>query len=453
MRVALINPYVTSPTHGRKKGEQLVYNYKMPPLELAYIAGLLEKKGVEVALLDANIEQMPAFEAAGKVAGCDIIFVATAPYYQWQCPALHFDYVMDYVRPLKAANPSAKLYVFGPNVNLDPQYFLEGGFVDAVILGEPEQKAVGLCFSNKQDVPSVAWMENGRYTVSAKKEKPIELDSLFPSYRGLPIHKYEYQFLGRPTCVLETSRGCPYQCTFCFKDMVGSLYRTKSVPRVMEEISYVVGELGVKNIFFHDSEMTVQRKRTVELCKAIIDSGMKISWACQSRADTVDGELLKLMKDAGCRLICFGIESGSDELLEKVKKGITVADLRRGVEATSRAGIETAGFFIIGLPEDTRQAIQKTVDLAKSLPFDYVTFQIMTPYPNTPVYDQYRERFKERFPKAFTLNFTQDELEAIKKKAFMQFYLRPSYFAKVFGKFLKEPVMVAKKFLVFLDYL
>lgn len=453
MKAALINPYVISPTHGRKKGEQLVYNYKMPPLELAYIANLLEKRGAEVQLIDANIEKMSATEAAAKVRGSDIIFVATAPYYQWQCPALHFDYVMDYIKPLKLGNPASRLYVFGPNVNLDPQFFLEGGYVDAVILGEPEEKAAELCFSKREDVPMVAWLEGGRYRVSEKKAKPTDLDSLFPSYKYLPIQKYEYQFLGKPMCVLETSRGCPYQCTFCFKDIVGSLYRTKSVERVMEEIRYVVEELGVRNIFFHDSELTVQRKRTEELCRAIIESGLEISWVCQSRADTIDTELLKLMKEAGCRLICFGIESGSDALLKKVKKGITVDELKRGVIETSRAGIEAAGFFIIGLPEDTRETIQKTIGLATSLPFDYVTFQIMTPYPNTPVYDEYRRHFKERFPKAFTLNFTQEELEKLKKKAFMQFYLRPSYMLKVFGKFLKDPVMVSKKFLVFLDYL
>ena len=267
------------------------------------------------------------------------------------------------------------------------------------------------------------------------------------------MEKYEYQFLGKPTCVLETSRGCPYPCTFCFKDMVGSRYRTKSIKRVMEEIDYVVTGFNVRNFFFHDGELTLKKDRTMELCDAIIRSGHDISWACQSRADTIDGELADAMKRAGCRLICLGIEAGSDESLKKVKKGITLEQIRKGVRAARKAGIETAGFFIIGLPEDDRESVNKTIGFARSLPLDYATFQIMTPYPATPVYEQYKGHFKERFPKSCSLKLTVEELEKLKKKAFIGFYLRPVYIARTFVKFLKEPVLLLKRFKVFLDYL
>ncbi|MDO8740181.1 MAG: radical SAM protein [Candidatus Woesearchaeota archaeon] len=453
MKVALINPYVGSATHGRKEGEQLIYNYRRPPLELSYIANLLQKKGVNVKIIDGNIEELPPKNAALRAKDSDIIFVATAPYDKWQCPVLHFDHVMPYLKALREINSQSKIYLFGPHVSIDPEYFLNSGYVDALIVGEPEMKAVDLCFKRKEDVPSVMWKHNGKYIKSKKKDEYADIDKLFPAFEQLPMKKYEYQFLGKPTAVLETSRGCPYQCTFCFKDMVSSNYRMKSISHVISELNYTVNKFKVRNIFFHDSELTLNKKRTDDLCKAIIKNNLKIRWACQTRADTIDLETLKLMKKSGCRLLCFGIESGSDEVLKRIRKNISVEKIRRGISLSNKAGIETAGFFIIGLPDDTEKSINETINLAKQLPLDYATFQILTPYPNTAIYREFKSHFKEKFPKSFTLNFTPAELEEIKNKAFAQFYFRPSYVFRVFLKLIKHPILTFKKFKLFLDYI
>lgn len=453
MKVALINPYVGSATHSRKKGEQLIYDYKRPPLEMAYIANILQGKNADVKIIDANVLELSPKNAALRALGSDVIFVATAPYDKWQCPVLHFDHVLANLKTVREINPASKIYLFGPHASIDPQYFLDSGYIDALILGEPEMKAVDLCFKKKEDVPSVMWKQGGKYVKSKKKDEYEDINQLFPAFEQLPMKEYEYPFLGKPTCVLETTRGCPYQCTFCFKDMVSSKYRMKDIEHAIAEISYVVNKFGVRNIFFHDSELTLSKERTDELCRAIIGSGLKINWACQTRADTIDFETLKLMKKSGCRLLCFGIESGSDDILKKIKKSITAQQIKDGIKLAAKAEIETAGFFIIGLPNDTLRSINQTISLAKQLPLDYATFQILTPYPNTAIYDEFKEHFREKFPKSFTLNFTPLELENIKKKAFMQFYFRPSYVLRVFLKFFKHPIMTFNKFKLFLQYL
>ena len=127
--------------------------------------------------------------------------------------------------------------------------------------------------------------------------------------------------------------------------------------------------------------------------------------------------------------------------------------IRRGISLANKAGIETAGFFIIGLPDDTKKSVNETVNLAKQLPLDYATFQILTPYPNTAIYREFKRHFKEKFPKSFTLNFTPAELEKIKNEAFAHFYFRPSYIFRVFLKLIKHPILTFKKFRLFLDYM
>jgi anaerobic magnesium-protoporphyrin IX monomethyl ester cyclase len=239
-----------------------------------------------------------------------------------------------------------------------------------------------------REIRGVAY-RNEHAEVQINPDRPFieNLDSLpLPLHHKLPWQKYKEPIIGGPYTFVLTSRGCPAGCRYCIKHVTyQASVRHRSPEHVLQEM-YMLKELGMHHIHFEADLFTVKKEFVYDLCNAIIKDGIKLRWSCNSRVDFVDEDELRLMKQAGCFLIAWGLESGSEAVLKRARKGTTVTRIRETIAASNRVGIKNWGYFIIGLPGETVETIQETIALSKQIPVDIGLFHIATPYPGTPFY-------------------------------------------------------------------
>jgi radical SAM superfamily enzyme YgiQ (UPF0313 family) len=278
---------------------------------------------------------------------------------------------------------------------------------------------------------------DGQVIVTADRPLMKSLDALpIPKQHLLPLDRYKMPFLGNRYVWVLTNRGCPYSCTYCFEGVVwGKSVRYRSAESIYEELAYLA-EHKVHNVLFLADLFTYNRKGVLELCDLIISRGLKVRWTCNSRVDTIDEEMIARMKQAGCWLIAFGIESGSQKVLDNVKKDAQVEDAVRTIRLCHKHGVRTWGYFIIGLPGETRQTVRETIDLAKKIPLDIALFHVAMPYAGTEFYFQaVANGWLNTYDwKHFDMNdssvvayedFSAEEILQATKQAFREFYLRP----------------------------
>jgi len=235
----------------------------------------------------------------------------------------------------------------------------------------------------------LVWRRMGEVVVNQDRPFIADLDDLpVPLFDRLPLGKYLMPLIKGPFCFIVTSRGCPAGCTFCIKHVsYGPTMRVRSPVKLLEEIQ-VLHDLGVRHIHMYADLFTVNRDQVVGLCRAIIDSGRKITWTCNSRVDFVDREMLQLMAESGCFYISWGLESGNAQILAHARKGVDPERARQSLTWAREAGIGNWGYFIIGLPGETEETIRETIAFSKSLPLDIALFHIAAPYPGTPFFHE-----------------------------------------------------------------
>ena len=229
--------------------------------------------------------------------------------------------------------------------------------------------------------------EHGEVQINPDRPFIENLDDLpIPLHDKLPWRKYKVPIVGGPYTFVLTSRGCPAGCRYCIKHVTyQSSVRHRSPEHVLKEM-VMLKELGMHHIHFEADLFTVKKEFVYDLCNTIIKEGLQLRWSCNSRVDFVDEEELKLMKRAGCFMIAWGLESGSEAVLKRARKGTTVQRIQDTIAASHRARIMNWGYFIIGLPGETVETIQQTIALSKRIPVDIALFHIATPYPGTPFY-------------------------------------------------------------------
>lgn len=270
-----------------------------------------------------------------------------------------------------------------------------------------------------------------------------------PAYDLLPIKKYfSVSFTRRkPFVSLVTSVGCSNRCNFCIvggatvERGYGQKWRFKSAKKILEEITFVMG-LGVKNVNFFDETFTVSKPRVQELCQLMIERGVKIDWSCNGRVDSLDEKTIKMMKRAGCWNIMFGIECGSQGLLEEANKGTTLSRALEIVQLCKNNGIQVSASFVVGLPHETMKTINKTLEIAKKIKIYRIQFDVLTPLPGTKYYDEakrsglletdysfsgYDAYCIDDVPVVRTEKMTSRELADAHKYIYRKFYLRPAY--------------------------
>ncbi len=258
-----------------------------------------------------------------------------------------------------------------------------------------------------------------------------------PRHDLFPVDRYRYPFVRRrPFATMLTDYGCPYPCTFCIQSEVG--FKLRSVDSVMGELDWLAGQ-GYREIYFTDQTFAVRKDRTLELCGRMAKASWKMGWVCFSRADVVDEERLASMKAAGCHTVMFGIESGSDAVLDHYQKKLGVADIRDALARCRRMGLRTVGTFLIGLPEENEAQIRQTIDLACELPLDYASFNIPVPRKMTGLrkeaialglVDAATTRMDQSGKSMVvmgTKHLTAAQVHGLRKEALQRFYLRPGY--------------------------
>jgi radical SAM superfamily enzyme YgiQ (UPF0313 family) len=355
-------------------------------------------------------------------------------------------------RLVKAADPATKVCFGGMHVGLYPRETLELPEVDYVVHGEGERpfawlvEALQAGASSEQlaGIPGIGWKEDGESHLNPARDQIPDLDELpFPARHLIDLEKYSHILAtGNVFSTIQSSRGCAFGCTFC--DIRRTKFRARTPENVLEEIRSLVDQ-GVDDLFFVDDTITIQKERVHEICRLIMESGLKLHFKISARVDTITRELLDDLRKAGCYRIHYGVETATPRLLKYMDKGITVEQVERAFQLTKAAGIETLAYMMIGIPTETYQEMQDTVDFAVALQPDYAQFSICTPYPKTELYlrlvregvipDDYWQRFAENPTPDFRVrfwnpDFSEDALRKIQDNAHQRFYRRPSYMLK-----------------------
>ncbi|MFH1235111.1 MAG: radical SAM protein, partial [Candidatus Diapherotrites archaeon] len=283
----------------------------------------------------------------------------------------------------------------------------------------------------------------GKILENPRRPMLENLDLLpFPAFELFDLKRYiplPNQYMRLPLANMITSRGCSYaKCTFCFEaGIFGHKFRRQSPERVVRDIKRLVQKYGVKEISFWDDNFVVGKDWLESFAKLLEKEKLGISWSCYAKVSLVNPEILSIMKKAGCWIIFYGIEAGDQKLLDTIRKGITIKQIKQAIEWTEKAGIESRGAFMLALPGETPALAEKTIKLALSLPLDYAQFALTTPYPGSVLFRQCSEEGKINYdftrygsfepvfiPKAYK---SEKELKALLKSAYRRFYFRPSY--------------------------
>lgn len=294
---------------------------------------------------------------------------------------------------MKDLNPAVKIAFVGPAATVEPEKVLAASSaIDFVVRREFDYQVAG--FANGQplaELPGVSYRRNGHFVHNRDAGFIEDLDALpwvAPIYkRDLDISRYNVPFLLNPFIAFYTSRGCPALCTFCLWPQThsGHRWRRRSAASVAAEVQWALEAFpGLKEIFFDDDTFNYQKARTLELCAAL--KPLRCTWSCTSRV-TTDYETLKAMKEAGCRLLIVGYESGDPQILRNVKKGATIDMAERFTRDAKRLGLKIHGDFIVGLPGESRESLRRTIEFAKRLDCETIQVSIAHPYPGTEFHD------------------------------------------------------------------
>lgn len=461
MRLALVfNPFKYKVHEENIKVVQKFFGL-FPPLSLAWVASIAEKAGHKVVLIDARTLNLSKEDVLGilKSFKPDILGFMMSTYM--------FPETLEWIGFLK--NRLNILTIAGGyNLRVYPRESLSHSEIDfgvvehafytvPALLKEIERGGIhfenvpGLVFKKNKDIiitPHYQDVEFDKFPNPARHLLPNELYSEFPTER-------------KNFTVMVTSLGCPFECNFC--EAGKTAYNPRSPETVVAEIEECYIRHNIREIDIFDYEFTGIRERVLRICKLIQEKKLDISWACRSRVDTADGQLLSEMKKAGCGRIYFGLESGIQHILDKVNKRITPGQIRKTIGICRDLKIKTLGFFLIGAPGDTRDTIKDTVKFAKSLNLDYVQFSKCLAKPLTPLWKESVSMVKKDYwqdwvlgkeidrelPRPWT-SLTNSEINKLTKWAYISYHTRPLYMMKHLLK-LRSFEEFKRKLLAFLN--
>jgi len=351
------------------------------PVWLAYPAGMIEG----ARLLDAPPHHISAEETIEIAKGYELLVLFTST------PGFPGDVRIS--QAIKQANPKIKVAFVGPHVSVLPEKSLRDcPDIDFVCRKEFDYAIVDYANGKPlEDIPGVSFLKDGKIVHNPDAPQIQDLDAL-PHVtdvykRDLDVTRYNVPFLLNPFVSLYTTRGCPAQCTFCLwpQTLTGHPWRKRSTDDVAAEMSKVKAYWPeVKEFFFDDDTFNIQKARTIELCAKLKPLGL--TWSCTSRV-TTDFETLKAMKEAGCRLLIVGYESGDQQILKNIKKGATVERARQFTKDCHKLGLVIHGDFIMGLPGETHETINNTIAFAKELDVETIQVSVAHAYPGTELYD------------------------------------------------------------------
>lgn len=440
-RILLIyppSPVLNREDRCQQPTKDLIVIPPLPPTDLMYLAAVAEKAGLEAKINDYS--QNGDYEADLKEFNPDYLVVNIAT------PTLEHD--LDAVKKAKEICPNVITIAKGAAfLTLADRIIKEHNELDFGILGEAENTLKEILEGKpKAEILGLYYKENDEVKFTGNRPFIEDLDSLpFPARHLVDNNIYRRPDNNKVQATIKVSRGCPFHCFFCLATPVsGAKVRRRSPENIVAEIKECVEKYNIKNFLFWSDIFNIDKEWTMKLCQAIIDSGLKITWSANTRADTADLEMAEMMYKSGCRLVSIGVESGSQYMLEKMGKKITLNDVRRTVKVFKKAKIRIYNYFVIGLPWETEETVEETIKFAIELNSDFISFYTATPLPGSRFYDYALEHnlfdketsFENAYyyPAVNTHNLSRERVFELHKSAIKRFYLRPLYILKMLSR-------------------
>jgi anaerobic magnesium-protoporphyrin IX monomethyl ester cyclase len=452
VKIAIIEPLlktnkniIRDVIYGCWCGGKRIGGATVPPFEQLTIATILQNDGHDVTFIDAQMEQLDISEILSRVHGCRLVITSTS--------VMTMNDDAAFVSRIRQDMPEVKFAAYGSHPTFEPLETLKKGY-DFAVQREPEwvlRDLARLLDQNKTAEISAllglatldekgALIKNKRYPFIDDLDQipAVDVTMLSPDYVYFnPIVRH------LPYMTVSSSHGCPAKCSYCTAPFFhGTRTRFASASKVVADIEFYLSH-GIREIYFRDETFTADRQRVIDICQSILDKGLDFTWICNSRVDTIDRDLVFLMKKAGCHLIKFGAESGNQQILDNVKKGITLDQSRKAFQWCKEAAMDTHAHFMIGMPGETHDTMEETLAFACEIEPSTVTFGICTPYPGTPLF---RDIFRldngigdgadnaaiERLHTEGDYNNLVCSVEGVElnktiKRFYRRFYLRPSY--------------------------
>jgi radical SAM superfamily enzyme YgiQ (UPF0313 family) len=423
-----------------------VWTTVWPPISLCTIGAMLRDADFDVKIHDCPVEgiDQEGLRAIIRDYRPDLLITNSST------PSIKHDLAIPALA--KATFPPVKVAAFGIHVGILSEEVMQSApELDYIIRGEPEFTALELAQAlasgiNPQNIPGLSLRLNGSVRHFPDRSFYPDLDALpFPAWDLVNLDKYRLPFNRRKFVMVMSSRGCPYDCTFCVaQSYYGKKIRKRSARRIVDEIEWNIRQNGISDFFFWSESFTILKKNIVELCDEILKRGLKIKWVCNSRADNIDRQMLEKMKSAGCWMISYGVESGEQSILDRAQKRITIDQMREAVKLTRQFGFQIAGHFVLGLPGETEESLKKTEKLALELDLDYAQFYCASPWPGSRFFNEAKregwlntydwDKYEQSFCVLDYPELSGQRIMEIRDKMTKAFYYRP----KIVWKTLKK---------------
>jgi radical SAM superfamily enzyme YgiQ (UPF0313 family) len=424
------------------------------PMGLLSIASYLEKNGITTDIIDCYAHP----DSEEKIP--DYLKEKSPGYIGLTCTTSTFHDSVRIVKIAKEILPGIRSVFGGSHVSaLREKILKDYPDVDFSVIGEGEQCVEALIKAGTDkkalsEIPGLVYRDNGDINFTGFREKGIELDSLpFPTYEKLQGYPHAYKlpifnYPRKPNTICNSSRGCPYTCSYCDRSVFRRSFRYNSAEYLYEHVNYLKERFGIRHINFYDDQFTFNRKRVEEFCRMMLDNHLNMTFNCAVRAEHVDLELMKLMKSAGCWMMSLGIESGDPELLAQHRQNADLDMLADTIRNIKRAGIRTKGLLMMGLPGESEESIKRSMDYVFSLPIDDFNLAKFTPFPGSPLYENIHDlgTFDEDWEKMDCMNFLfvpygmkKERLDELFIEFYKAHYKRPKVLMGYVGMLWKSP--------------
>jgi len=427
---------------------------KAPPMGICIISSVLMKLGLKVKIIDSEIEKLDLQKTVNK------ILYYSPKYLCLSATTITINSAHRIVKEIKARDFNGKIILGGPHLTSTPKKTFEKfSFFELGIIGEAEETIKELIINLEDSKPissirGIIFRKNEKIIITPERDLIKNLNKLpMPSWYLLPnIAKYYkpplFSFQNTPSTSIVTSRGCPSSCLFCDRTVFGNRFRYYDYKYVICMIDFLTHNYNIKDVLFDDDVFTLSKIRIKKFCEKMMHKKNKVSWSCNTRVDMVDQSLLLKMRKGGCWQIAYGIESGSQKILDFLKKKITVQQIKNALTWTSKAKIRTKGFLMIGNPLENKESLNNTLKLILTSDLDDMQLTFFTPLPGTEIYENIKEhgslnnnwsQMSMWNPVFIPKDVSEEELIKFQKKAIMKFYFRPKTIFNYFKLFLEHP--------------